>query len=240
MISGVLASLVVIGSGLGPTQPPVRPPFANLHGGYPAGLPSYDNGPGGAVSTGSFESFEETADPPDRVLDTYERTIDPAIWSVASRGSRNIALVFRADPRIRGGVRVIPTERGSHITLFVEDMRLPPGFPLDFPIGHRARALEEPGSGSSGIYHVRWDVGGNAGGGRFIEQFAQALEDAGWQVVTKKAAVGAGAALTCRSRARPEISCRAAVSVEFYSAQSDRSFIEIADVWVGPGADGAQ
>jgi hypothetical protein len=231
---------VAIGFGLGPTEPTIRPPFANLHGGYPAGLPSYGSNPGGAVSSGSFESFEQTADPPDQVLDTYERAIDRAIWSVASRGRSNIALVLRADPGIRGGVVVIPIERGSHITLFVEDMQLPSGFPLDFPIGHRARAMDQPGEVSSGVFHLRWDVGGNAGGGRFIEQFATALEDAGWQVLTKQADVASPHSLTCRSRAKPEISCRAVVSVVFGRLPTDRSIMEIADVWVGPGAESAR
>jgi hypothetical protein len=235
-----MASLIVVGFRMGPDGPSLDPPFANLHDGNPVGLPSYTGGQGGGVSAGSFERIEVSADPPNLVLDTFERTIDRAVWTVASRGRSNIALIFRADPGIRGGVIVIPADSGSHITLFVEDMRLPTAFPLDFPIGHRARATDEPGDISNGVFHVRWNVAGNAGGGRFIERFAQALEDAGWQVVTKQAEVTGPHSLTCRSRAKPELSCRAVVSVKFGRFPSGSTVMEIADVWVGPGAESSR
>jgi hypothetical protein len=229
---------VVFGFGLGPFGPSLRPPFANLHGGLPAGLPSYGATGYGSNSDGSYERVAETVDPPDRVLDFFDHTIDRTVWTVTSRGRANIALVFRQDTRVRGGVVVLESPGGSRITLFVKDMQLPEGFPLDFPVGHRARAMEGGGIADN-QYHLRWNVRGNASRVKFIDGFAQALEDAGWQVITKQSDPNGPWALTCRSRARPEMSCRVVVTVEPEAPRSS-VYVDAADVWVGPGAESAR
>jgi hypothetical protein len=232
-LSGVVAAGLVFGLGLGPFGPLMHPPFANLHGGYPAGLPSYGKSEGGNRAAGTFEQVARSADAPERILDFFEGAIDRTIWTVASRGRANIALVFRADPGVRGGLRTEPFERETYITLFVEDMQLPAGFPADFPIGHRANAID--GGLSDGIYHLRWDVGGNGSNAAFVDGFAQALEDAGWQVLTREVPRFGVNSLTCRSRTRPEISCRVVVEPDV-SLHPSR-VLEVANVWVGPGAE---
>lgn len=183
------------------------------------------------MSARSFERIEETREAPDRVLDFFERSVDRTTWTVASRGRANIALVLRADPSVRGGVSLEPTGNGTRITLFVQDMRLPDGFPQEFPVRPSAHVIDAVRV-SAALYHVRWNVGGGLG---FLTRFAEVLEDSGWEVVTKTRGQFDLTALTCRSRTRPELSCR----IEMRSDPT--SFIQpsfpIANVWVGLGAD---
>jgi hypothetical protein len=183
------------------------------------------------LSARSFERTEETRDDPDRVLDFFEDAVDRTTWNIASRGRANISLVLREDPRVRGGVLLEPSGSGTRITVFVEDMQLPPGFPEDFPVAPRARALDASRA-SPPLYHARWDVGA---GIRFLTRFAEVLDDAGWEVSTKTRGQFDLTSLTCQSRSRPELTCRVVM-------RSDASsFIQpspsIADVWVGRGAD---
>jgi len=183
------------------------------------------------MSARSFERIEETRDEPGRVLDFFERSVDRATWTVASRGRANIALVLRADPSVRGGVSLEPTGNGTRITLFIQDVRVPAGFPEDFPASPRAHAIDAVRV-STALYHVRWDVGAGLG---FVTRFAEALEDAGWEVVTKTRGQFDLGSLTWRSRTRADLSCR----IEMRSDPT--AFIQpsfsIADVWVGFGAD---
>ena len=223
--AGIVIALRLGPSGLGP-HPPVAATFA----GDAARPPFYGNDNAG-MSARSFVRIEETRDEPARVLDFYERSVDRATWTVASRGRANIALVLRADPSVRGGVSLESAGNGTRITLFVEDMRLPAGFPEDFPARPRAHAIDAVRVAAS-LYHVRWDVGAGLG---FVTGFAAALEDAGWEVMTKTRGQFDLFSLTCRSRARPDLSCRIAMR------NDPTSFIQptfsIADVWVGVGAD---
>lgn len=213
------------------------PPFANTHFANPAGLPSYGTFVSRGQSEGSFSSSEKTGDAPERVLDFYEQNIDRTIWTIPSRGRMSLAFVLQADPRMRGGVVVttVPGD-GTYITLFVRDLQLPAGFPLDFPASRDASVLV-PGEVSNGLAHLRWGVGPDYPH-PFIDDFAQILDDAGWSVVTKSS-TSRPPSLTCRSRARPELSCRIAVSVE-PDPRWRGQFRTVADVWVGIHAEDAR
>jgi hypothetical protein len=232
-LSGVLASDIVTGFDLGPRATAgLRPPFANLHGGNPAGLPSYGTFAARGRSDGHFNSLEKTTDAPERVLDFYEQSIDRTIWTIPTRGRISLAFVLRADPRVRGGVVTSLGAAGTTISLVVDDMQLPAGFPIDFPVvGHHASVLV-PGEVTNGLSHLRWDVGVDDRG--FMDSFAQILEDAHWQVVIKSPA-SRPLSLTCRSRISPEITCRVVVSIEA-DPRMHGQFRSVADVWVGTGA----
>jgi hypothetical protein len=115
-------------------------------------------------------------------------------------------------------------------------MQLPDGFPVDFPAAPQASVLGR-GEISNGLSHVRWDVGVDHG--TFIEDFAKVLDDAGWQVLTKNSS-GRVFSLTCRSRARPEISCRILVTIEAVREPNDQYYRDVADIWVGSGAEEAR
>ena len=235
-LSGILSGAIVTRFDLGARGPALEPPFANLHGGNPTGLPSYGGTfVSGGKSDGSFSSSERTGDAPERVIAFYEQSIDRTIWMLTSRGRTSLAFLFRADPRVRGGVLTSQARNGTSITLFVRDLKLPDGFPVDFPAEAQASVLG-PGEITNGLAHLRWGVAPD--GGPFIDGFAQILDDAGWQVITKSSTVRPPS-LTCRSRERPVLSCRVVVSVE---ADPDMrgQFRHVADVWVGNGAEGTR
>lgn len=234
-LSLAIALTYVLGANLGPGDPSLSGPFANLHGGYPRGLPSYGESSSGGLSSGSFEGNATTADAPGTVLAFYERSIDRSIWTITSVGSRWLIFYDASDPAIRGGVEASPYEGRTIITVWVTDFQLPPEFPRAFPGGHRASPVEPP-SRDGDTYILRWGIAGNASEKRFVEDFSQVLSDAGWDV-----AIGPGQynvpSLTCRSRAQPTLGCRLTVTFETIRNPRVTYQTSVASIRVGPGAD---
>jgi len=191
-------------------------PFANLHGGLPTGLPAYPRqlpGSGGAgQSEGGFEWTGETADSADEILSYYSRSIDHTIWDVTAVGTQTISFYKRDAPGIRGGVRTLGLETKTFFEIWVTDMKLPAGYPVDFPAGHRARPIGTVAKVAD-AYVVRWDVDGNASPAAFVKTFATSLTDAGWDVLTLDTSM-ATPSLTCRRRSLPALTCSVTVTYE--------------------------
>ena len=221
-LSFAIALAFVLVSALGPTGSAGKEPFANLHGGLPRGLQPYSHQlqgtRGGALGNGTFEWNAETPDPAATVLAFYDQTIDRAIWDVSAVGRQSMSFTYRPNPSVRGGVRTVDIGRSTFIAVWVTDLQLPPGFPAAFPGGPRARPLGQPGSDADG-YVLRWDIDGNLDSARFVEDFAEVLNDAGWDVFALTT-TGPTPGLMCRSRSTPGLTCAVTTSYELDRANS--------------------
>lgn len=228
----MIASTYVGVARLGPSGPGLSGPFANLHGGYPVGLPPYGDARSGSLSDGSFEATTDTSDDPATVLSYYQRSVDPTRWQITSVGTRLMAFYYRSDPAIRGGVTTFVHDGKTSVTVWVDDLQLPDGFPVTFPGGHRARPVDaQLRDGDTFVLH--WSISGNASDGRFVDDFAQLLTDAGWDVTAKETAVGKNASLRCRSRTPPATAC--ALTVAYETMQQPFAYmVPVATIRLGP------
>jgi len=221
-LSFAIALAFVVVADRGPTGSIGGAPFANLHGGLPQGLEAYRNQVqgtrGGGLGEGTFEWSAETPDPAATVLAFYDQTIDRTLWDVIAVGEQTVSFSYRPNARVRGGVRTVDTGRSTFLVVWVTDLSLPSGFPATFPGGYRARPIGAARSDGTG-YELRWDIDGNLDSGRFIDDFAHVLTDAGWDVVTLTT-TGATPGLICRSRSTPSLTCAVTTSYELDTTKS--------------------
>lgn len=172
------------------------------------------------------------------VLEFYRRSIDLNIWAIGSVGTRSLAIYRRTTPSIRGAIDAHALAEGTYVTVWVTEMRAPAAFPVDFPIAYRARPIEDA-SVVGDVYALRWDISGNAGDSRFMSDYAAALDDAGWDVLTKSSERDPRQFLTCRRRSDPRIGCSVTIAAEYPYGTHTMPPRPLAIVRVGPGADSA-
>ena len=241
-LSFAIAVAYVVAAGLAPLGPVAAGPFANLHGGLPAGLPSYlrqvQGTMGGGSGEGTFEWSAETPDTPNTVLRFYEQHIDQKIWVITGSGERTMSFYYRSSPAIRGGVHTTDIGRTTFFRVWMTDLKLPAGYPLDFPGAERARPIGVP-TNDAGVYVARWELsGGDAS--RFVADFAQTLKDAEWDV-TALITTSREPSLQCRSRSSPLITCSLSTQYEIVKPSTGGIVYDavgrfVATVRVGRGA----
>jgi len=243
-LSFAIAVVYVVAAGLAPTGQIATGPFANLHGGLPAGLPAYvpqvQGSPGGSSGEGRFEWNAQTPDETAKVLHFYEQNIDGKTWTVTGSGDKTISFYYRAAPGIRGGVVASDSGRSTFITLWMTDLKLPAGYPLDFPSTSRARPMGAP-TNVAGVFTARWDVGSVGAPGTFVDDFAQVLADSGWDVTARRT-TRETPGLQCRSRSSPLVTCAVTTKYEITNPSTSRVVYDavgtfVATVRVGQGAD---
>jgi hypothetical protein len=243
-LSFAIAVAYVVLAGLSPRGYVAAGPFANLHGGLPAGLPAYlrqvQGTRGGGSGEGTFEWSAETPDAPNTVLRFYEHNIDQKIWAITGSGEKTMSFYYRSSPGIRGGVHTLENGRTTFISLWMTDLKLPVGYPLDFPGAERVRPIGVP-TNEAGVYVARWELSGMGDPSRFVTDFAQTLKDAEWEV-TALTATGREPSLQCRSRSSPLITCSLRTQYEIVKPSTGGVVYDavgryVANVRVGRDAD---